>query len=231
MDSVNVRARHLLVGVLFIAVVIGAVVLVRFSGSDRRDRSPRDSRERQAGAEVDRRSSAHARSDDGPPRADGRAGRGKAAASAQEARARLERDIAVARERRVARAEKEAASEGGDSPGPRPELEVGSMEKEYIQERVREIVPLVKECYEMALERKPTLAGKLVVRFTLAGEPEIGGIVESSEIDAERSTITDPGMSECLSESMYALEFDPPSNGGRVEVAYPFKFRASDDEE
>ncbi len=230
MESVNARTRHLLIGVLFIAVIVGAVVLVRFAGSGRGNRSER-ARRADANAVAENGSVPRAGGDEAPQRAEETTGGGGASDSAREARARLERGIALAREQRVARAAKEPASASGDPPGPRPELEVGNMEKEYIRERVREIVPLVKECYEMALERRPTLSGKLVVRFTLAGEPEIGGIVESSEIDAERSTITDPGMSECLSETMYALEFDPPSNGGRIEVAYPFNFRTTDDEE
>jgi len=226
-----VKARNAIVGVLFIALLAAAVVLARWAGSGRskataRESSPPGARSSgEPGGRTLEAPSGATLARNGAP-AEQSAGTRRV----NEARERLARDILRARERRTEREKSQPAGDGSGSPGERPELKEGMMEKEYIQDRVREIVPLIKECYELALDQKPSLAGKLTVRFTLAGEPEIGGIVESSEIDTESSTISDPGMSECISETMYALEFEPPANGGQVEVRYPFKFRTTEEE-
>lgn len=46
----------------------------------------------------------------------------------------------------------------------------------------------------------------------------------------DRTTIESPVLRECMRETMFAAEFDPPSEGGRVTVAYPFKFRPRPDD-
>jgi len=100
------------------------------------------------------------------------------------------------------------------------------LDKEYIRASIKEIVPLLRECYESALAERPGLSGKVEVEFLIAGEPEAGGMVETSAI-METSTLTDPGMQECVRETMYALELPAPPRGGTVMVRYPFVF--SDD--
>lgn len=96
--------------------------------------------------------------------------------------------------------------------------------KDYIRDQVRALIPLLTECYTNALADDPKLAGKMVVSFTIGGEPEVGGLVEESEIDPVNSTITNAGMIECVRETMYGAEFIAPSEGGRVVVHYPFEF-------
>lgn len=98
------------------------------------------------------------------------------------------------------------------------------LDKDYIRSSVRELVPFIWECYETSLATKPTLAGTVVVNFTIEGEPETGGLVTECVID-DSSDIKDPEFRECMRETMFALEIDPPRNGGAVEVVYPFTFR------
>ena len=43
-------------------------------------------------------------------------------------------------------------------------------------------VPLIKECYEQILEQQPALSATVRVRFTIEGDPELGGVISSSEI-------------------------------------------------
>jgi hypothetical protein len=124
-----------------------------------------------------------------------------------------------------ARAKRAAASNGGGGSSAPPTLP--ELSKDYIRTQVKAIVPLMLECYETALEGDPKLAGKLVMKFAIGGEPDVGGLVETSEVDAEASTITNSEMVECMRETMYALEFVAPSEGGRVEVTYPFEFSAA----
>jgi hypothetical protein len=112
----------------------------------------------------------------------------------------------------------------GDAAEP---AEQGTLDRDYIKARIQEdLVPIAKECYESALEDDPKLGGKLVMKFAIVGDEEVGGVVEEADVDAT-SDIKHPDLLECMKESMLALSFAPPEGGGRVEVTYPFTF-ASD---
>lgn len=117
---------------------------------------------------------------------------------------------------------------GTTTAGSAPQLPEPELSKQYIRQQLKEIVPLMIECYETALERDSQIAGKLTMKFSIGGEPDVGGVVETSEVDAANSTITDPGMLECMRETMYALELVAPEQGGRVDVTYPFEFRPNE---
>ena len=101
---------------------------------------------------------------------------------------------------------------------------VGELPKEYIRERVREdLIPLALECYTSALEDDEELAGKLVFQFRIVGEPDVGGIVDDAQI-APESDIQHAELQECMRESLMSMSFDPPENGGAMDVTYPFEF-------
>lgn len=98
-------------------------------------------------------------------------------------------------------------------------------DRAYVQQAMTALAPMISDCYKQALATHPTLAGTLVVNFTIEGEPDVGGVVTESAVDPEQSEIKDPALGECVQETMFALEIDPPSNGGTVKVTYPFTFR------
>lgn len=140
-------------------------------------------------------------------------------------RAWLERAIREARIERLRQADPGRGTEPGEGAAVvSPEDERGHLGPEYIRSRVRELVPLIAECYELALHEQADLEGRLVVEFTIAGEPDVGGIVEESRI-AEASTLRHPTLDECVRETMYTAELEAPEGGGRVTVRYPFTFR------
>lgn len=120
------------------------------------------------------------------------------------------------------RARRETA--GGTTTATTPALPETELDRAYVQARVRELIPLLVECYEEALAREPALAGTLTVEFTIGGEPVVGGLVEDSKVLEEASTLRDPQMSECVQETMYAAQFVAPASGGQIVVRYPFKF-------
>lgn len=144
-----------------------------------------------------------------------------------EARRRLVQAIEHARERRVERERREeqerAASGGGVAPETPPR---GRLSREYIQDAVRDTVPLIRECYEMALEENETLNGQLRARFTIAGEEDVGGYVESAEVEAD-DELANEDFLECVRETVMSIEFEPPEGGGVVEVTYPFNFAST----
>ncbi|MFH2006762.1 MAG: hypothetical protein ABI333_09270, partial [bacterium] len=82
-------------------------------------------------------------------------------------------------------------------------LDLG-LSMDYIREQIHEIVPLVEECYEMALENDPDLAGTIAVRFTIVGDEEYGGLVKKSRVLEESSMASNADMVECVRETMYA---------------------------
>jgi RNA polymerase sigma factor (sigma-70 family) len=115
---------------------------------------------------------------------------------------------------------------------PRPALpdEQPDLDKEYIRSCVRELIPLIAECYEQGLDRNPQLGGKVVVDFTIDGAPDVGGVVSESTIDDKESTLADASVRECIQQTMYSLEISPPEGGGQVHVHYPFTFAPAEAE-
>jgi len=104
----------------------------------------------------------------------------------------------------------------------------GSLSKEYIQESIREILPMLKECFEMALTENPHLNGKIVVRFTIIADEEYGGLIEDSRVLDDTELAANQTINECFRETIYAMKIKAPSGGGRVTVNYPFVLRSAE---
>ncbi len=107
----------------------------------------------------------------------------------------------------------------------------GSLSREYIQESIREILPLLKECFEVALMETPGLSGKIKVRFTIIADEEYGGLIEDSQVLDDTELAANQTINECFRETMYTLKIKAPTGGGRVTVTYPFVLRSSGSEE
>ena len=105
-----------------------------------------------------------------------------------------------------------------------PDKASGELDKSYIRERVREIIPLIKDCYEEGLREHSDIEGRMEVQFSIVADESVGGLVESSEV-RETSTLREPSVVECVRETMYAMRFKAPVGGGRVVVNYPIIFR------
>lgn len=153
---------------------------------------------------------------DAPSGARVRMGARKLAGAAE--RERMLSAIRAARARDAARpaAASSTTSSGDEAPG--------DLDKAYIKESVGELLPFLLDCYKTALDTQPTLAGSVIVNFTIEGTPETGGLVTEAAVDETSSDIKDPVFAECMRETMFTLEIDPPTDGGKVEVTYPFMF-------
>ena len=77
-----------------------------------------------------------------------------------------------------------------------------------------ELMPLADECYALALERDPTLAGELMLNIETIGDEQIGGIVEVVEPDPDNQ-IVDRQLLECMRESIFATTLPAPDESGR----------------
>ena len=146
-----------------------------------------------------------------------------------EARRRL---ISRIHQRLTARAPAAPSASPATLASPPREEAKGSLDKAYIQAQVREIIPLVKECYDMALEAaKDTsepLDGVLKVRFSIIGDEELGGVIEDSQVLEGTPLSGNAALTECVQETMYGLQLEPPRGGGKVVVTYPLRFQTSE---
>jgi hypothetical protein len=137
-------------------------------------------------------------------------------------RVEVERAIRAAREARRRWQAGQAGGGGGGGTAPAGDAGAPGLSPDYIRERIRELTPMLRDCYDLALHEDPALEGKLVVEFVIGGEPEVGGIVEESRI-LDESTLRHPVLDECVRETVYMAEFEDPPTGGQVTVRYPFR--------
>lgn len=121
--------------------------------------------------------------------------------------------------------ELEPAAAGSAAPSERAAARLPALDPEYIRAAITEqLLPVAIECYETALADDPKLAGTLVAEFTIIAVEEVGGVVEEAALRDEGSTLDSEFVRECMRESLMAVTFEPPTDGGRVEVTYPFEF-------
>ncbi len=104
-------------------------------------------------------------------------------------------------------------------------LRPARVDKAYLQSRIRELIPLIKECYELARDETPELEGTVVVNFTIVGDEGEGALVTHSEVRPHDGQLPpSPTLAECVRETMYALQMEAPEGGGQINVTYPFRF-------
>ena len=80
-----------------------------------------------------------------------------------------------------------------------------------------ELLPLVAECEQLARARQPGLAGLLNLNVEILGDEELGGVIDSLETAADNEVV-DPGLIECVRESLLATVLPAPDQGGRDSV-------------
>jgi RNA polymerase sigma-70 factor (ECF subfamily) len=122
---------------------------------------------------------------------------------------------------------KHQAQSSASAPPTVGEAQAGELDKEYIRQQIKVLLPQISECYTNALQRDASIKGRMIVNFSIVGDPSVGGLVGESKVDAEKSTVSDPDMRECVQETMYGAQFPAPQNGGSIEVTYPFVFKSS----
>lgn len=93
---------------------------------------------------------------------------------------------------------------------------LGCLDKELIRRVIRSNLGGVRACYQHALTRKPTIEGKVSVKFTIGLE----GNVPASAL--AQSTVADSPLEACVVDRMRTLQF--PRSRGVAVVTYPFIF-------
>jgi hypothetical protein len=93
----------------------------------------------------------------------------------------------------------------------------GGLDREIVRRVVRTHLNEVRYCYEEALPRRPTLAGRVVAAFTIAPT----GRVLVSEL--QTSSLGAPAVEACIVAATRRWQFPQPAGGGLVVVSYPFQ--------
>jgi hypothetical protein len=111
--------------------------------------------------------------------------------------------------------------------GPRPKPPIvfittppsvrGSLDKEIVRRVVRQHLNEVRYCYEQALVRQPSLAGRVVTMFTIGAK---GDVIVSA---LASSTLGAPLAESCIVAAPKRWQFPAPEGGGLVTVSYPFQ--------
>jgi hypothetical protein len=100
-----------------------------------------------------------------------------------------------------------------------PVLESGKADLDAIVRDIRGRRKAIAACYERALKSNPALAGKLVVRFSIAS----AGTVVAVAVDED--TLGAPDVAGCVRGLIARWRFAPPADAP-VEVSFPFVFQA-----
>ncbi|HAR42892.1 MAG TPA: hypothetical protein DCS07_09735 [Bdellovibrionales bacterium] len=78
----------------------------------------------------------------------------------------------------------------------------------------------IRYCYESAMVHSPSVEGKLLVGFSIAGN----GSVRSA--DVKSSSLSDSGLGDCVLRHLSSWRFPKTKGGINVSVSYPFIFKS-----
>jgi hypothetical protein len=140
----------------------------------------------------------------------------RAALAGQIENAQKARDMAA----RGTRAEKEGL----------PQLEAGSDEqivKTTMKAAMHEVIPMLTECYSSGGSNLPKMMD-VVADLTLTGDADIGTVVDANSLKNKDGTPVNAEFEACVRDTLVTLEMPPLSEGGVVQVTYPFVFAADD---
>jgi len=96
---------------------------------------------------------------------------------------------------------------------------VGGLAREVIARVIQEHQSEIKYCYEVQLNRNPSLAGKVTVLFTIDGS----GTVTDSQVS--ETTLNNSEAERCMLAKIRRWKFPEPAGNGIVKVNFPWIFK------
>lgn len=110
-----------------------------------------------------------------------------------------------------------AKGSGGISAASGDPIIMGALDRSLIDEVIKRKMNQIKYCYQRELQKDPSLAGKLVIKFTIAGNGSVSKAAPSTSMG-------NPAVDKCVVDRFYSMQFPEPKGGGIVIVSYPFLF-------
>ncbi|MGE0792100.1 MAG: AgmX/PglI C-terminal domain-containing protein [Sandaracinaceae bacterium] len=95
---------------------------------------------------------------------------------------------------------------------------VGVFDPNIVVRQIRQRLRAIQTCYERELTRNPTLAGRVMVRFSIQPIGTVSGTT------ATENTTGSPEVAACVVRTISRFRFTPGPEGGAVTFAYPFVF-------
>ena len=99
-------------------------------------------------------------------------------------------------------------------------LSLGSLDAALIDAEVKRHASAIRYCYQRELTRDPELGGKVVVKFTIAGDGSV------SKAGIKKSSLGNSAVESCITNRFHSMRFPEPRGNGIVIVSYPFMFSA-----
>jgi hypothetical protein len=104
-----------------------------------------------------------------------------------------------------------------------PEEET-KISKTQIRDAMREVIPIVSECYEAAIPTLPDPNIEITAKMTLTGDPDIGTVIDADQIFYKDGSPLPAKFDDCLRTTFMSLALPPLAEGDKIEVHYPFRF-------
>ncbi len=94
------------------------------------------------------------------------------------------------------------------------------LNREVVRRVIYVHINQIRHCYQQALSKQPTLAGRLVVIFEINPKGQVDDLLISE------TALNSPPLLQCISDTMRTWEFpSTPYYSGNVRIVYPFVLR------
>lgn len=125
---------------------------------------------------------------------------------------------------RIATAQAVRAATHAPSPPRLPDAEP-PINKTNLRAAMRELIPLLTECYEAAIPTLPSPDVEITASLHLSGDPDIGTLIDADAlVDKATGKPLPAGFDDCLRSTFMQMALPPLAEGDKLEVHYPFKF-------
>jgi len=102
----------------------------------------------------------------------------------------------------------------------------------YLGSKMKEVAPLIQECYEIAKTGNPELNGDvLVVKYAIYADTESGGVIGNVKVLGDSELAKDANLTECVTETLYSIKLEASEEEGMEIVQYPFSLVDNDKQE
>lgn len=103
-----------------------------------------------------------------------------------------------------------------------PPPDPSKLGKATMRYAIRDIQPLLLECYSDAFDRLARKDGTLEVKLVLIGEPGLATLVDDVELGGDAHLTKDAAFVECMRETLYTIEMPEMTGAETWNVNYPF---------
>lgn len=125
---------------------------------------------------------------------------------------------------RIATAQASRAATHAPMPPRLPDAEP-PINKTNLRAAMRELVPLLTECYETAIPTLATPDVEITASLHLSGDPDVGTLIDADAlVDKATGKPLPAGFDDCLRSTFMQMALPPLAEGDKLEVRYPFKF-------